>query len=126
MRLTGGVLRLIREFKAGKPRGGTCPGLPWKRKLACGCQPCSARSILEALIVGKFEIVNASSFPQVTDKRNLPVPRSGRGGKRYVAPINSRENSLVLRVARVGYRITSRLERRVLAMISPLLIADCW
>jgi hypothetical protein len=33
------------------------------------------------LSVGKFEIVNASSFPHVTDTRNLPVRGSGRGGK---------------------------------------------
>jgi hypothetical protein len=78
-----------------------------------------------ALVVGKFEIVNASSFPHVTTNRNFPVFRSGRGGKRYVAPIVSRENSPVLRVARVGYRTTSKLERRVLAIISVLSMADC-
>jgi hypothetical protein len=54
------------------------------------------------LILGKLKIVNASSFPHDTDNRNFPVFRSGLGGKGYVASIVSLENSMVLRVARVG------------------------
>ena len=74
----------------------------------------------------RSEMVNASSVAQVTGSRNFPVFRSGRCGKGNEVPIVSRENTLVLRVARVGYRITSRLELMVLAIILVLLSAGCW
>jgi hypothetical protein len=73
----------------------------------------------------KFEIVNASSFPHVTGRRNLPVRRSGRNGHAKEPPISSLENSGLLRVARVGNRMTSILWLMLLAIISLLYQAGC-
>jgi hypothetical protein len=90
-------------------------------------QPCSARSVsVLVAAAGKLEIVNASSLPQVTDNRNFPVFRSARGGRGNEASIVSRENSPVLLVALVGYRITSKLVIIALAIISIVLRPGYW
>jgi hypothetical protein len=73
----------------------------------------------------KFEIVNASSSPHVTDKRNIPLRRSGRGGNGNEQPTSALENSVVLRFARVGNRMISILWLILLAIISILFEAGC-